>query len=431
MKPGVSQRNSSGSSNASHSCHEARRLVGPVGVDRPAQVGRLVGHHPERAAVDAGERGDDARPEAAAQLEHGVLVEQPVEHLAHVVDLPPPLGDDLPQQRLVGHAHVIRRGGLAEVGEIALGRRDRGPIVGDAQVDDAVCVLHVDRADLGRLVDAQPAALDHRRAAHADARVLGRDHHVAAAEQRGVAREAVPGGDPHERDQPAEAREQVEGAAVEARDDRRVDIARSPAAALGEQHHRQPAGARRARTAGPSSGGRASPACRRAPCSRRTSPRSAARRSRRLPPTRPSAGVRSISSSRERRRSWAANTSGPYSTNVPSSTSSARFSRAVRRPRSRRLATASGRAASEPELVALAHRSQVRALAAVPSSAVRTRRVAPSRDHRSWPREPVGCSCRLRDAPRFARASRWAQELACSRCQPRRASCRQPSGARP
>ena len=77
--------------------HEARRLVGPVGVDRPAQVGRMVGHHPERAAVDAGQRGDDTRPEAAAQLQHRVLVEQPVEHLAHVVDLPAPLGDDLAQ----------------------------------------------------------------------------------------------------------------------------------------------------------------------------------------------------------------------------------------------------------------------------------------------------------------------------------------------
>ena len=53
-----------------------------------------------------------------------------------------------------------------------------------------------------------------------------------------------------------------------------------------------------------------------------------------MPPTSPSAGVRSISSSRERLRSWAANSSGPYSTNVPSSTRSARFSRAVRFPSS-------------------------------------------------------------------------------------------------
>ena len=66
------------------------------------------------------------------------------------------------------------------------------------------------------------------------------------------------------------------------------------------------------------------------------------------PATSPSAGVRSISSCVGRRRSWAANISGPYSTSEPASTRSSRFSRAVRRPRSWRLATASGRAASSP-----------------------------------------------------------------------------------
>ena len=114
-------------------------------------------------------------------------------------------------------------------------------VVGDAQVDDAVCVLHVDRPDLVRRVHAEAAALDHRGTAHADARVLGRDHDVAAPEQRGVAREAVAGGDADERHQAAQAREQLERAAVEAGDDRHVDVAGPSAAALGEQHDRQPA----------------------------------------------------------------------------------------------------------------------------------------------------------------------------------------------
>ena len=52
-----------------------------------------------------------------------------------------------------------------------------------------------------------------------------------------------------------------------------------------------------------------------------------------MPPTRPSAGVLAIRSASSRRRRWAAITSGPYSTNEPSSTRSATFSRAVRRPR--------------------------------------------------------------------------------------------------
>ena len=114
-------------------------------------------------------------------------------------------------------------------------------VVGDAQVDDAVCVLHVDRPDFGGLVHAETTALDHRGAAHADARILARDHDVAAAEQRRVAREAVTRGDPDERHEAAQAREQRERAAVQAGDDRHVDVARAPAAALGEQHHRKPA----------------------------------------------------------------------------------------------------------------------------------------------------------------------------------------------
>ena len=104
---------------------------------------------------------------------------------------------------------------------------------------DPVRVLDVDRPDLDRLEHAEPAALDHRRSAHADARVLGRDHDVAAPEQRGVAGEAIPGRDPDERDEAAQAREQMEGAHVEAGDVRHVDVAGAAAAALGEQDDRQ------------------------------------------------------------------------------------------------------------------------------------------------------------------------------------------------
>ena len=150
-----------------------------------------------------------------------------------------------------------------------------------------------------RVVHAEPAALDHRRAAHADARVLGRDHHVAAAEQRGVAGEAVAGGDADERHEAAQRGEQLERAAVEAR--RRSACRRRRGARRRPRRTARPAagGARRARTGGPSWRGCASPACPRAPCSRRTSPRTGGRRRRPTPPTSPSAGVRAISSSRD------------------------------------------------------------------------------------------------------------------------------------
>ncbi len=68
---------------------------------------------------------------------------------------------------------------------------DRFGLVGDDDVDDTVGALHLDRADRRRLEHAEAAALDHRRAAHADVRVLRGDHDVATAEDRRVAGEAV------------------------------------------------------------------------------------------------------------------------------------------------------------------------------------------------------------------------------------------------
>ena len=133
------------------------------------------------------------------------------------------------------------RGSHPEVRQVAPCGGDRLRVVVHPQVDDAVGVLDVDRPDLCGLVGAEAAALDHRRAAHADAGVLGCDHHVTAAEQRGVTGKAVAGGDSDQRNQPAQPREQIEGAAVEARDVRPVDVTGPPSASFREQHHRQPA----------------------------------------------------------------------------------------------------------------------------------------------------------------------------------------------
>ena len=234
----------------------------------------------ERAPVDAREGGDHAGAEAVAQLQHRALVEQRVDHAAHVVDALSLLGDQLAQQRLVGRRAAGPRP-PAEVGEVALRERHRLGVVGGAQVDHAVGVLHVDRPDLGGVEDAEPAALDHRRAAHADARVLGRDDDVAAAEQGGVAREAVPRGDPHERHEPAQLRRTGRRRGSRAR--RRSACPRRPGARRRPRRTARPAAAaaRRARTAGPSWRGCASPACRPGPCSRRTSRRTAGPRPRR------------------------------------------------------------------------------------------------------------------------------------------------------
>src|ERR1035437_5093500 len=86
-------------------------------------------------------------------------------------------------------------GAGAKISEIALGHLGRGVIVGHSEVHNSVSLLHVDRADIAGGVDTEPAALDHRRAAHADTGILGRDHHVTAPQQRRVAGKAVSGGD--------------------------------------------------------------------------------------------------------------------------------------------------------------------------------------------------------------------------------------------
>ena len=94
--------------------------------------------------------------------------------------------------------------------------------------------------DLVGTEHAEAAAFDHRRAAHADVRVRGRDHDVAAAEQRRVAGEAATGVDADERHEAAQRAEQVERHAVEPGEPGAVGVAGPAAAALGEEHDRKP-----------------------------------------------------------------------------------------------------------------------------------------------------------------------------------------------
>ena len=110
----------------------------------------------------------DAEP--AAQLEHRARVGQRVDDGAHVVDPQPVLGHDVAQR---GAGRRTSQSSIAalEVRQVLLGHGDRLGLVGHGDVDDAVGDLHVDRADLLGRVHAEPAALDHRRAAHADVRV--------------------------------------------------------------------------------------------------------------------------------------------------------------------------------------------------------------------------------------------------------------------
>ena len=130
--------------------HEAGGLVGAVGVDRAAEMGRVVGDHAERPAVRrAGERGDDAGAEAArssSTSSSSVSIDS-----ADVVDALAVRGDEVARAARVA-VRAPRRLGVrpAEVRQVALGGRDRRRLVRDPEVDDAVGVLDVDRPDLAR-----------------------------------------------------------------------------------------------------------------------------------------------------------------------------------------------------------------------------------------------------------------------------------------
>ena len=137
-------------------------------------------------------------------------------------------------------AHSHGRDRTLEVRQVLLGDAHGRRLVGHHDVDDAIGTLHVDRPDLGRFVHAEPAALDHRRTAHADVGVLGRDHDVATTEDRGVAGEAVSGVHTDERHLPRQLGEQHEREAVETGDAGAVGVAGPPTAAFGEEHDRQP-----------------------------------------------------------------------------------------------------------------------------------------------------------------------------------------------
>ena len=152
----------------------------------PARCVRVVGEDAHRPALDACEGGDDAEAEVAPQLEHRAGVEEQVDRPAHVVTAQAVGGHDIAQQRLIGALPLVDT--TLEVGQVALGDADRLGLVGDDDVDDAVGTLDLDRPDRRRLVDTEPAALDHRRAAHADVRVERGDDDVAATEDGRVAR---------------------------------------------------------------------------------------------------------------------------------------------------------------------------------------------------------------------------------------------------
>ena len=160
-----------------------------------------------------------------------------MDDLLHVVEAEPVLRDYVAQRPLVVGLPVGGR--PLEVGEVLLRDIDRFFLVLDQDVDDAVRHLERHRADFLGRVDAEAAALDHRRAAHGDRRRLGGDDDVAAGEQGRVAGEAAAVVHADERYESGELRELGEGVGVERDPGPRVVVARPAAAAFREEDERQ------------------------------------------------------------------------------------------------------------------------------------------------------------------------------------------------
>ena len=89
--------------------------------------------------------------------------------------------------------------GAGEIPQIALALAHRRHFIGHQQVDHAVRYLHRNRPHLLGPELAQPAALDHGRAAHADAGIRRGNHRIATAEQSRIAGETTARGDAKQR----------------------------------------------------------------------------------------------------------------------------------------------------------------------------------------------------------------------------------------
>ena len=88
---------------------EPRRLVGRVVVEDPAQLAGLVGDDPGRAAAEASQAGDHRPAPPGLEVEPLPVVDDPADHLIHVVRAAVGVGQHV-EQLLVGA--VDRIGGL-------------------------------------------------------------------------------------------------------------------------------------------------------------------------------------------------------------------------------------------------------------------------------------------------------------------------------
>ena len=123
---------------------EARRLVGGVVLEDAAEVTRLVGHDPHRAAAHPGEAGDDRARPARLEVEPLPVVHDPADHVVHVVRVARGVGQHV-EQLLVLAVHRVGRLGerrrlfavLRHVGQVVPDRLDAALVRVDLEVAHA------------------------------------------------------------------------------------------------------------------------------------------------------------------------------------------------------------------------------------------------------------------------------------------------------
>jgi hypothetical protein len=198
---------------------------------------RIVGDDAHGPSLDPKEGGEDADAELWTDLQDRTRVGNRLDDRPHVVESQPILRHGMPQASLVGRLPRGHR--TLEVGQVFLRRVDGFVFVLHQDVDHAIRDLDRHGSDFFGRVNAETAALDHRRAPHAKGRAFGRDDHVAARDERRVACERPAVHDRDQRHQPAQLRERRERMRVDRHARTDVVLSRPAAAALAEQHDRQ------------------------------------------------------------------------------------------------------------------------------------------------------------------------------------------------
>ncbi len=324
MKPGVSISETIGSACASQSCMKRAALSAASASMAPPRCAGSLARTPTGRPSTRASAVTMPAPKPRSQLERRVAIDKRRDHRAHVVDAQPVRRQQL-AQRVSDRPQPARRGTAAEESEDS-GAPRRPPSASSStstSITPARDCTSLGPISSGRnaprpppsIIAGPPMPIELSRVAM----MTSQQPSSAAlpAKQR-------PATMPTSGTRPLRRAKLAKVVHVQAGDDRHVDVARPAAAALGEQHHRQPLARRdgeqaigllvvahalrageHGRVVGHDDGARAR---RRRSRSRSTLP---------MPVTMPSAGVLRIRSSSSRRPPLRRVGEAPYSTKLP------------------------------------------------------------------------------------------------------------------